>query len=250
MIIYPILQLQEGRCVSLQRGELDQPTVWHGDPVERALSFVADGAEWLHVTDLDAVAGADDTSINLEIIRQIIRQVGVPVQISGGMRSDETVRTWVDAGAARIVFGSTAVQFRDWVSAKARAYPDLVAVSFDIWQGTVVVDGWSRSVMMTPADLIHAYDGVPLAAMILTDIDRDLDMPESSFALVTKLAEETRTPVIASGLVKALDDVSTLRYMPNLAGAMIGRALYDKSVDLAEAIALARPVPEPVAPFQ
>jgi len=247
MIVYPMLQIQRGRCVSLSRGELDTPTVWHGDPIEKALSFVAEGAEWLHVTDLDAVAGDGD---NAEIVQSIIRQAGVPVQVSGGMRSDEAVDAWAEAGAARIVFGTTAVSFRDWVSAKARAYPDLIAVSFDIWQGKVVVDGWKRSVMMTPEDLIHAYDGVPLAAMILTDIDRDLDLPESSFALMTRLAEETRTPVIASGLVKSVDDVSTLKYMPNIAGAMIGRALYEKVVDLGEAVAVARPAPEPVAQFR
>lgn len=247
MIVYPVLQLQKGRCVSLTRGEIATPSVWHGDPVEKALSFVEQGAEWLHVTDLDAVVGETD---NAAIVRQIIRQAGVPVQVSGGMGSDEAVAGWADAGAARIVFGSTAVNFPDWVAQKAKAHPDMIAVSFDIWQGKVVIDGWQRSVLMSPEDLIHAYDGVPLAAMILTDIDRDLGLPESSFALVTRLADETRTPVIASGLVKTLDDVSTLRYMPNIAGCMIGRSLFDRSVELAEAIALARVSPEPVAQFQ
>lgn len=247
MIVYPVLQLQNGCCVSLNRGEIDMPTIWHGDPVEKALAFVEQGAEWLHVTDLDAVSGAGN---NAEIMRAIIRQAGVPVQVSGGMRNDEAVSAWADAGAARIVFGSTAVNFRDWVSAKARAYPDLVAVSFDIWQGKVVTDGWRKSVAISPEDLVHAYDGVPLSAMILTDIDRDLDLPDASFALLTRLAEQTRTPVIASGLIKTIDDVSTLRYMPNIAGCMLGRSLFDKSVDLAEAIGIARPAPERVAQFR
>ncbi len=247
MMIIPIVQLQDGRCVSLERGNLEEPTIWHGDPVEKALGFVEQGAEWLHVTDLDAVAG---TGSNAGIVAEIVRRAGVPVQVSGGVRADAAVERWREAGAGRIVFGSSAVAHPDWVKAHAKAVPDLFAISIDVWQGRVVTHGWKHEAMFSPEELIHAFEGVPLAAIIITDIDRDLDLPDASFALVTRLAEETRTPVIASGLVKTLDDVSMLRYLPNIAGAMIGRALYDRSVDLAEAIAVARPVPEPIAPFQ
>lgn len=246
MIVYPALLLQSGRCVSLRRGDVAHPTVWDGDPVETALAHVAAGAEWLHVTDLDAVTGA---GTNGDIIRTIIRRAGVPVQVAGGMRSDEILRQWIEAGAARIVFGSGAVRFPDWVKAKAKAHPDLCAVSVDVRQGKVMVNAWRDAALFSPADMVLAFDGVPLAAIVVTDIDRDLDLPEASFALTTRLAELTRTPVIASGLVKSIDDVSRLRYMPGIAGAMINRALHDGSVDLSRAIAVAKPVPGRAAAF-
>mgnify|MGYP006285754289 CR=1 FL=1 len=246
MIVYPVLQLQEGRCVSLTRGALDTPTVWHGDPVEKAQAFVEQGAEWLHVTDLDAVAGAGS---NAALVREIILKAGVPVQVAGGMRSDEAVRGWLEAGAGRIVFGSSAARMPDWVKAHAKAVPDMMAVSIDVLEGRVMVDGWKEAAAFGPQDMVRAYEGTPLAAVIVTDIDRDLDLPESSFALTTRLAEETRTPIIASGLVKSIDDVSTLRHLPNIAGVMIGRALHDRTIDLAEAIEVAAAAPERTAEF-
>jgi len=242
----PIIQLLDGQVVSLERGDLDRPTVWHVDPVEKAQAFVAEGAERLHVTDLDAVAG---TGSNAAIVEEIIRRAGVPVQVSGGIRTDEQVKRWIDHGAGRVVLGTAAVRFPDWVKAWAKAHPDWLSVSIDVMHGKVMVDGWRDAAMFAPEDLIHAYDGVPLAAIIVTDIDRDLELPDASFALTARLAEATRTPVVASGLVKTLDDVSTLRYMPAVAGAMVGRPLYDRSFTLAEAIEIARPAPERKAEF-
>ncbi len=246
MILYPTLQLLGGRCVTLERGHLDRPEVWHGDPLERARALVADGADWLHVTDLDAVAGSGD---NGPIIGAIIRQAGVPVQVAGGMTSRSAVAEWREAGAGRIVFGAAAVHNLDWVKALAKELPDFYAVSLDVYRGRVMVAGWSEPSMFAPLDLVHALEGTPLAALIVTDIDRDLDLPEASFALTAKIAEETRIPVISSGLVKTLDDLSTLRYMPNIAGALVGRPLFDKSFTLAEALAIARPAPERRADF-
>ena len=251
MYIYPIIQLHRGHCVSVSFGELDTPTIWHGDPVEKALAFVEQGAERLHVTDFDAVRGLPEAEGgNAEIVHRIIREAGVPVQVAGGLRTDEQVNHWIDAGAARVVIGTNAVRFPDWAKGLARAHPDQVIVSIDVWKGRVAVNGWSETAAFGPLELAHAFEGVPLAAMILTDIDRHLELPESSFALVTRFAEETKLPVIASGVVKSIDDVSTLRYLPGIEGVMIGRALYDRSVDLAEAISVARAVPEKVAQFQ
>lgn len=247
MIIYPIIELLQGKCVSLVRGVMEQPHYWHVDPVEKARSFVEQGAEWLQVTDLDAVSGKGS---NAELISEIIRVAGVPVQVAGGVSSDERVKALMDVGAARVIIGTAAVKWPDWVKGLAKTYPDQIALAVDVFQGRVMVSGWTESSAFTPEDFIHAFTDVPLSAVILTDIDRDLDAPESSFALTTRIAEQTKTPVIVSGLVKTLDDVSTLKYMPNIAGAVIGRALFNKNVDLAEAIAIARPEPERIAQFQ
>lgn len=246
MYIYPVLQLHEGRCVSLSFDDMDNPTVWHGDPVAKACAFVAEGAERLHVTDLDAVRGQGD---NGDLIERIIREAGVPVQVSGGLRGDEAVNRWIDRGAARVVLGTGAIRFPDWAKALAKLHPDQIVVSVDVFEGRVMVDGWKNSAMFGPIEIAHEFADAPLAAMIVTDIDRHLEYADASFALTTKFAEETKAPVIASGVVRSLDDVSTLRYLPNIEGVMIGRALYDRSVDLADALAVARPSVEPVARF-
>lgn len=248
MKVIPIIELQGRNCVTLSRGSLDEPQIWHADPVAKAREFAAAGAEWLHVTDLDAVAGQGET--NADIIEDIIRQVGIPVQVAGGIRSDERVRHWYDLGAGRMVIGTGALKHPDWVKALAKHYPDQIVLGVDVYQGRVVVEGWRKTTAFTPEDFVHAFDGVPLAAIAVTDIDYDLDLKDASFALTTKLADETRTPVISSGLVRTLDDISTLKYVRNVWGCLVGRALFAKDIDLAEAIETARPEPEPVAQFK
>lgn len=247
MHIYPLIQLLDGHVVSLNRTNRDDPTYWGGDPVEKALGFVEQGAEWLQLTDLDALHGVGD---NAAIIEQIIRRAGVPVQVGGGLRGTEQVERWIEAGAARVILGTNAVRFPDWAKELAKKHPDQIAVSVDVWEGRVMVEGWTEQAMFGPMEVAQAFETTPLAAMILTDIDRHLEYPDASFALTTKFAEATKLPVIAAGVVRNLDDVSSLRYLPNIEGAVIGRALLDRSVDLGEALAIARPAPEQVARFK
>jgi phosphoribosylformimino-5-aminoimidazole carboxamide ribotide isomerase len=246
MIIYPYITLRGGRCVNLLRGRIDEPVEYDADPVEKALEFARAGAEWLHVVDLDAVAG--DGS-NAEIIREIIRQAGAPVQVAGGIRSAEQVREWSDAGAGRMVLGTAAVRSPQMVKELSYAYPDQIVISVDVWQGQVTIDGWREQTAFDPIDFVKQYAGWPLSQIIFTDIDRDLDLPESSLALVTKLASETTTPVIASGLARSLDDISALKYLYNISGAIVGRALFEGTFTLEEALELAAPSPEPIAAF-
>jgi len=246
MIIYPYLALRNGRCVNLIRGRIDEPVEYDVDPVETALGFARSGAEWLHVVDLDAVAG---TGSNEELIRRIIRHAGAPVQVAGGIRSMERVREWADAGAGRIVFGTAAARAPRLVKEAAFALPDQIVVSVDVWQGFVTIEGWREQTAFTAVDFVHLFDGVPLSQFVVTDIDRDLEMPESSFALVTKVASETDTPVIASGLARSLNDISELKYLYNISGAIVGRALYQGDFTLEEAIDLAKPSPERIAEF-
>jgi len=198
------------------------------------------------VVDLDAVAG---TGSNEELIRRIIRHAGAPVQVAGGIRSMERVREWADAGAGRIVFGTAAARVPRLVKEAAFALPDQIVVSVDVWQGFVTIEGWREQTAFTAVDFVHLFDGVPLSQFVVTDIDRDLEMPESSFALVTKVASETDTPVIASGLARSLNDISELKYLYNISGAIVGRALYQGDFTLEEAIDLAKPSPERIAEF-
>lgn len=247
MILYPTLELKNGKCVSLTRGRLDEPVIWHVDPVETARGFAAAGAEWMHVTDMDALGGENG---NDDLIEEIIRAVGIPVQLGGGFRSRERVEKWIDKGAGRIVVGTMAAHDPDLLNELAKFHPDQIVMAVDVYQGSVMTEGWQSQSAFDPAGFIGAFDASPLAGIIVTDIDADISDQDASLGVITRLAAETRHPVIARGTVRSTDDVARLKYVHNIAGALIGRALLSRDVDLAEALDVARPVPEPTAEFQ
>lgn len=247
MIIYPDIELQNARCVNLVRGQMDIPVIYDVDPLDAACDFASQGAAWLHVVDLDAVF---DQGSNAEIITQIIRKAGASVQVAGAIRSMDTVREWIEAGAGRVVIATAAVKDPAFVKAAAYAYPDQIVVSVDGRQGQVVIEGWRETTAFTPIEFARQFMDVPLAAIIFTDIDRNDDVPESSMSQTAELAAEVATPVIASGVVKSLDDISTLNYLPNIAGAIAGRALFGGTFALADALAIAMAPNEPIAAFQ
>ncbi len=246
MILYPTIELQNGRCVSLNRGNLDEPMIWHVDPVEKAREFAAAGAEWMQVTDFDAIVGDDQ---NADLIAEIIRAAGIPVQVAGGIRTIERAEDWISKGAGRVVTGTMAAMEPDTVKALAKRHPDQVVLAVDVWENRVMTEGWKKSSALAPAAFIAAFDGVPLAATLITDIGGDLAEQEASLSLITSLAEASRTPVIASGLLRTLDDISRLKYLGTIDGAVVGRALFRKTIDLAEALTLARPSQEKTAEF-
>ncbi len=247
MDVIPRILLQKGHCVTLGRGRLSEPSVWHVDPVEIACRFASEGASWIQVTDLDAIAG---TGSNADLVREIIRKAGVPIQVGGGIRSLEAVHHWVDAGAGRVVLGTAALQVPGLAAQAAHAHPDQVAVAVDVWRGKVMVHGWTEPTVYEPVDYVKSFGRAPLAAFVVTDIDSEVEGPLASFAMVTRVAEATGVPVIASGMVRTRDDISTLKYIYNIAGVMISKPLFDRSLSLADAIATAAATAEPVAEFQ
>jgi len=246
VIIYPTIELQNRCCVSLTRGNIDQPQVWHVDAVEKAREFSETGAAWMHVTDFDAVVGKDDSR---EKVIDIIRGAYLPVQVGGGIKTMEHVEEWADVGAGRMVIGTAAVQNPTFLKTAAHSFPDQIVLAVDVWQGKVMTDGWRSASVFSAVDFIKAFNSEPLAGVLFTDIDADMENGEASLAHITAFADAARAPVIASGLVKSADDVSRLKYVRNIAGAIVGRALFNKSVDLAEVLDLAQPRPEKVAEF-
>ncbi len=246
MILYPTIELRNGRCVSLPKGRIDEAEVWDVDPVETAIGFADAGAEWMHLTDLDAVAG---TSTNEDLVTEIIRKAEIPVQLGGGMRSPDRIEHWIDRGVGRVVIGTLAVRNPIMVKRAATRHPDQIVLAVDVWQGKVMADGWRHASTFDPDEFIQAFADTPLAAILVTDIDCDVADTDRSLALISGLAEKSRTPVIASGIVRSLDDVARLKYVRNVAGALVGRALVKGTVDLAAALEMARQAPEPVAEF-
>ncbi len=246
MILYPTIQLQNARCVSLHRGRLDEPEIWHVDPVERAHAFVEAGASWMQVIDFDAIVGAETSR---DLVVRIIRETPINVVVAGGIRTRERAEAWLDAGAARVVFGTSAVINPDEVIETARFHPDAVVLAVDVFEGKVMSHGWRESSAFEPEDFIAHFEEAPLAAIQITDIDAFVGDTEAVLALVKRLADRTRKPVIASGMVRTLDDISRLKYLGNISGAVVGRALFHRSIDLREALAVANTPAEKVAPF-
>ncbi len=246
MIVYPTIEILNGKCVSLKRGNLDQAEIWHVDPVSKAREFSEAGAEWMQVTDFNAIDGDDS---NADLVLDIIRSCGISVQLAGGFRTLERIDHWINLGAGRIVIGTAAVKQPDMVKQAAKLHPDQIVLALDVYNGKILTDGWREETAFSPADFLKSFEGVPLAGVIFTDINADIDGLEVATSEVSALAQSTRLPMIASGLIRKIDDVSVLKYAGQVSGVVVGRALFNRSVDLEEALALAAPQVEKVAEF-
>ena len=247
MMIYPMMELQNRRCVTLDKGRLDEAMIWHVNPIETARSWSAVGAEWMHLTDFDAIEGRDT---NAELVEEIIRTAEMSVQLAGGMRTREQVEYWINKGAGRIVIGTLAAWDPLLVKELAKLHPDQIVLAVDVSQGQVMTEGWRNHSAFTPEAFIDAFADTPFAAILITDIDSDVENVEAQLGLISGLAERSRTLVIASNVVRTSDDISRLAYVSNISGATVGRALFRKTVDLADALEVAKSAHEPIAEFQ
>ncbi len=235
MILYPAIDLKDGACVRLRRGEMDDATVFNNDPGAQAKQFADAGCEWVHVVDLNgAFAGKP---VNAAAVDAILAAVDVPVQLGGGIRTLDTAADWIERGISRIVLGTVAVKDPAMVIEACKRWPGKVAVGIDARGGRVAVEGWAEQSEMTAQDLAARFADAGVAAIVYTDIDRDGMMRGVNVDGTAALAAATSIPVIASGGVASLDDLVALKARGNIAGAISGRALYDGSLDLAAAVA-------------
>ena len=236
MILYPAIDLKDGQCVRLIRGDMGQATVFGDDPAAQAAAFVAAGCRWLHLVDLNgAFAGRP---VNGAAVEAILARVPVPCQLGGGIRDMATIAMWLDRGLARVILGTVAVENPALVRQAARAFPGKVAVGIDARAGFVATRGWAEETRVTAVDLARSYEDAGVAAIIYTDIDRDGAMQGPNIEATATLARAVTIPVIASGGVSRLADLTALRDTGVIAGAISGRALYDGAIDLAEALRL------------
>ena len=238
MIVYPAIDLKDGRCVRLVRGEMKSATVFNDDPAAQARAFAGAGAAWIHVVDLDgAFAGKPK---NAAAVEAIVKAAPVKVQLGGGIRDEATLEAWLGKGVARVVLGTAAVKTPNLVRAACRRWPDQVALGIDARGGTVAVEGWAETASVAALDLARRFEDAGAAAIIYTDIERDGALQGVNVEATAALARALKTPVIASGGVASLDDLAALRAheKDGVAGAILGRALYDGRVDLKSALAL------------
>ena len=235
MILYPAIDLKDGKCVRLLRGAMDQATVFADDPSLQARQFEDAGCEWLHLVDLNgAIAGHP---VNGEAIAAILASVNCPVQVGGGIRDMATVERWLENGVARIILGTAAVENPDLVREAANSFPGQVAVGIDARNGRVATKGWVEDTKTSATELALRFEDAGIAAIIYTDIDRDGAMQGPNIEATAKIANTVRIPVIASGGISSLADLTALRSSrAPLNGAIVGRALYDGAIHLAEAL--------------
>ena len=238
MILFPAIDLKNGECVRLVRGDMQQATVFNVDPAAQAATFERQGFGYLHVVDLDgAFAGAP---VNANAVEHILAATGMKVQLGGGVRDLRTAAGWLDKGVSRVIIGTAALKDPDFVREAARLYPGQIAVGIDARDGRVAVEGWARQSEVSALDLGRMFEDSGVAAIIYTDIARDGVLMGLNIAQTVALAEALSIPVIASGGLASIEDVKRLLApdCAKLAGAISGRALYDGRLDAGEALAL------------
>jgi len=238
MILYPAIDLKDGQCVRLLRGEMDKATIFGEDPAAQARAFAAKGCDWLHLVDLNgAFAGHP---VNAPAVEAILDAVDIPCQLGGGIRDMATIETWLSRGLARVILGTVAVENPALVREAAQAFPGKIAVGIDARAGRVATRGWAEETDVMATDLAQSFEDAGVAAIIYTDIDRDGAMGGPNVEATAALARAVTIPVIASGGVSRMEDLAALRDTGEIAGAISGRALYDGAIDLAQALALLR----------
>jgi phosphoribosylformimino-5-aminoimidazole carboxamide ribotide isomerase len=245
VLIFPAIDLRGGQCVRLRQGDYQQETVFGSDPAAMARRWVEQGARYLHLVDLDGAR--DGRPVNGPSVRAIVAAAGVPCQLGGGLRTEDDVAEALSWGVARVIVGTRALQDPAGCEALCRRFPGRVVLGIDARQGKVATDGWLRDSATSALDLARRCAAWPLAALVYTDISKDGMLAGPNVEAFAELARAVPLPVIASGGVTTLDDVRRLARL-DLAGCIIGRALYEGRLDLAEAIALssqlsARPQP-------
>jgi len=241
MFLFPAIDLKDTQCVRLYKGEMDQATVFNDNPADQALKFQEAGCEWLHLVDLNGAFAGEP--VNGAAVDAILNAVNVPVQLGGGIRDLATIEHWLDKGLRRVILGTIALKNPALVTQAAKNFPGHVAVGIDARAGMVAVEGWAETSDMSAIDLGRKFEDAGISAIIYTDIDRDGTMEGVNTEATLALAEALDIPVIASGGVSSIEDVTQLKHAMEkanvqLEGVISGRALYDGSLDLAEAVSV------------
>jgi phosphoribosylformimino-5-aminoimidazole carboxamide ribotide isomerase len=234
MILYPAIDLKDGQAVRLVHGDMDQSTVFNDDPAAQARDFVDAGCEWLHLVDLNGAFAGEP--VNAAPVEAILKACPVPAQLGGGIRDMKTIERWIDRGLARVILGTVAVENPDLVREAAREFQGKVAVGLDARNGFVATKGWATETEIQVTDLAKSFEDAGISAIIYTDILRDGAMKGPNITATEALARAVNIPVIASGGVSSMDDLSALKATGVISGAISGRALYDGAINLSAAL--------------
>lgn len=239
MIIYPAIDLKDGQCVRLLKGEMDQATIFNNDPAAQAKSFEEQGFQWIHIVDLNGAF--EGKPVNGGAVASILKSVKIPVQLGGGIRDLETIATWIEAGISRVILGTIALRNPELVKQACKQFPGNIAVGIDARDGMVAVQGWAERSTVTVKELALKFEDAGVSAIIYTDINRDGVLSGPDLEGTKALAQAISTPVIASGGVSSLKDIEAIKQLEpfGVAGVITGRALYDGRIVPAEALRVA-----------
>ena len=241
MILFPAIDLKDGKCVRLYKGEMDQATVFNDNPSDQAQKFERAGCEWIHIVDLNgAFAGRP---INEEPVDEILKSVTIPIQLGGGIRDIETIENWIKKGVSRIILGTIALRDPSFVIAAAKIFPGKIVVGIDARNGMVAVEGWAKTSDMSAAYLGKKFQDAGVTSIIYTDIDRDGTMNGLNIENTVALSDALSIPVIASGGVASIDDLKILKLAATktngtIEGVISGRAIYDGRLNIRDGIAI------------
>jgi phosphoribosylformimino-5-aminoimidazole carboxamide ribotide isomerase len=239
LILYPAIDLKDGQCVRVIRGDLGQATVFNASPADQARAWAGGGFHWIHVVDLNgAVEGAN---VNGAAVEAILNAVSIPVQLGGGIRSMADVERWIEGGVSRVILGTLAVREPQVVRQAAKAFPEQIAVSVDVRAGKVAVQGWTEDSDLDAITVAKRFEDVGVSALIITDIDRDGTTMGFNVEAFGAIADAVAIPVIAAGGLASVDDIVRLKARPGtpIAGAVLGRALYNGAIDPRAALEIA-----------
>ena len=228
MIIYPAIDLKDGNCVRLFKGEMEQATIFSNSPAKQAKEFEKQGFKWLHLVDLNGAF--EGKSVNTEAIKSIIDTVNIPVQLGGGIRTIENMEYWLNLGVNGVILGTVAMRNPELVKEATKLFPNRIIVGIDARNGKVAVEGWAETSDMLAVDLARKFEDTGVSAIVYTDINRDGAMQGVNAEETARLADAVSIPVIASGGVSSIKDIEKLSQYPKIKGAIIGRALYDKKI--------------------
>jgi len=240
MILYPAIDLKSGQCVRLLHGDMAKATVFSDNPADQAAAFAAAGFAWLHVVDLDGAI--EGRTVNAPAVEAILNRISLPVQLGGGVRTLEAIEAWLTAGVSRVILGTAAVSDPTLVKTAAARFPEQIAVGLDLRDGKVAVKGWVETSDLSGVDLARRFEDAGVAALIVTDIGRDGAMTGPNVQVIGAVADAVAIPTIASGGMSSLADIEALktRRGRRIAGAILGRALYEGAIDPAAALSTAR----------
>lgn len=239
MIIFPAIDLKNGECVRLEKGEMGKATVFSQDPAAQGMAFQQQGFEWIHIVDLNGAF--EGRPVNIDAVKAILGKVSIPLQLGGGIRDLATIRQWLEAGVARVILGTIALRDPSLVKEACRLFPGKIAVGIDGRGGKVAVEGWAETSEISVIDLALKFEDAGVSAIIYTDINRDGVLMGPDLEGTKRLAESIHTPVIASGGVSSIADIKNLKTLEpvGVMGAIVGRAFYDGKISPKEALDVA-----------
>ena len=239
MILYPAIDLKDGQCVRVVRGDLATATVFNTNPADQARAWAEAGFDWLHVVDLNG--SVKGQAVNTAAVEAILEAVSIPVQLGGGIRSLANIESWIEAGVSRVILGTAAVRDPELVKTAARQWPEQIAVSVDVRKGQVAVQGWTEDSGLEAVSVAKRFEDAGVSALIVTDIDRDGALMGFNVDAFGAVADALSIPVIAAGGLANVKDIEALRARKGvpIAGAVLGRALYAGTILPAEALAAA-----------